>query len=212
MLPFECVLCRSKQTLGAICPPCRADLDSLRLGDCCRWCAAPASAPVCGECLKRPPFFDEVIAPFIYRQPLALLIQIFKYGGGWQLAKSLAECMPPAPPADVVVPVPLYRRRERERGFNQARELIRRLGLRCADDVVQRIVNTPPQAGMANAGERRRNVRGAFRVGDVRGKSVLLVDDVMTTGATLNEIARVLKEAGADKVTAFVVARAAAAP
>jgi len=164
---------------------------------------------VCGDCLTQPPAFDAVIAAFAYTPPLDLLVKQFKYGGGWQLAKIMARLMPPPPAADLVLPVPLHWQRERERGFNQARELAKRVRLHHRDDILQRIGETAPQASLPDRTARRKNVKGVFQVdGDVRGLSVLLVDDVMTSGATINEAAKVLKTAGASTVSALVFARA----
>lgn len=209
MLPFRCVLCHSKATLEAVCPPCLQDINLLRLPNPCRRCAAANAAPVCGDCLKNPPPLDGVIAPFIYAPPLTALVRQFKYGGGWQLAKIMARLLPSPPAADVIVPVPLHSRRERERGFNQARELAKRASLNPRDNLLQRITETAPQASLPDRRARRANVKGAFQAdAGVRGLSVLLVDDVMTSGATINEAARALKVAGAETVTALLFARA----
>ena len=209
MLPFKCVLCFSKETVNAVCPPCLADLRRLRIINSCRRCALPHAAPICGGCLSQPPAFDAITAPFIYAPPLDALVKHFKYGDGWQLAKLMAQLLPPPPAADMVLPVPLHWRRERERGFNQARELAKRAHLRHHDGVLWRIVETMPQASLPDRRARHNNVKGVFRVdGDVRGLSLLLVDDVMTSGATINEAAKVLKAAGANTVSALVFARA----
>ena len=118
--------------------------------------------------------------------------------------------MPPVPDAEVVLPVPLHPLRERWRGFNQSRELAKKAGLNPVERVLTRIVNTTPQTTLAGgSAARRQNIRGAFAAtAAVRGLSVLLVDDVMTSGATLFEAARTLKNAGAKTVTGLLVARA----
>ena len=165
---------------------------------------------MCGQCLKRPPAFDGVVAAFIYQQPLVRLIHLFKYGGAWQLAKTIAKQLPLAPSVDLVVPTPLHVNRERKRGFNQARELAKGSALSVANNIVQRIIDTLPQVEFSDVQKRRQNIRGAFSVvGNVMGKSILMVDDVMTSGATLNELAESLKCAGATRVYALVAARAA---
>lgn len=145
---------------------------------------------------------------YTYQMPLDALVRRYKYGGQWQLAATLAKLLPPPPPADVVLPVPLHPQRERWRGFNQARELAKRAYLHPREGFLTRIVNTPPQAELSGKSARQRNIRGAFQASAaVRGLSVLLVDDVMTSGATIWEAARTLKKAGAKSVKALLLAR-----
>jgi len=110
---------------------------------------------------------------------------------------------------DVVVPVPLHRSRERVRGFNQAELIAVRTGLPVLNRVLRRRKNTPSQTGLTRS-ERKRNLAGAFELrGDVRGRKMILVDDVYTTGSTMNEIARTLKRGGAERVEVLTVARVA---
>jgi ComF family protein len=147
-------------------------------------------------------------------------IHAFKFGGKRALADPLgdllAETRPVLPPGplDLLVPVPLHRRRERDRGFNQSWLLARRLAwcwqVAALPDVLERPRRTLPQADLG-ATERRRNVHGAFRVkhpGAIRGCHVVLVDDIMTTGATAGECAALLEESGAAVVGVVAVARA----
>ena len=168
---------------------------------------------MCGECLDRAPYYDSVTVPFAYAFPVDALIKAYKYSGNLHLAPVLANLLAPeiADMPDMVVAMPLSDARQRERGFNQAHELARHLAARIAVPLLARacrkVTNTPPQASLPWA-ERTRNVRGAF-VCDVTltGRNVAVVDDVMTTGATLNELARNLKRAGAARVTGWIVAR-----
>ena len=211
MPPHNCLLCRAASR-RALCAPCAQDIARLRAKSRCEKCAIPAAAALCGECLRRPPHYDRTFAAHTYAPPLSALIQDFKFNGKWQLAKLLAEAAS-VPKADALIPVPLFFAREQWRGFNQSREIARALPPPRPprqDLWLRRIADTPPQTRMPNAAARRKNVRGAF-VADakVRDKIILVVDDVMTSGATLNEIARTLKQAGAKEVFNLVAARAA---
>ena len=180
----------------------------------CAVCALPlATGRICGACLQRPPRYDRVIAPFSYRFPVDALIQAYKYGGRLAHARvlgtALASIVPPD--VDVVVPMPLAPRRLAERGYNQALEIARLVasatGIPLIALACRKVVETPPQASLPWK-ERAKNVRRAFVCdADLRGRRVAVVDDVLTTGATLNELARVLRKAGAVEVAGWVVAR-----
>ena len=214
MLLFGCCVLCGAGCRRALCGGCRDDVAELAAAARCKRCAAivGGGAEVCGGCLGKPPNYDRSHAALSYAPPLAAMIKAFKFGGKWQLAALLAG-FARAPAADIMIPVPLFSAREKWRGFNQARELARALpppAPPLADNMLERIRDTRPQSHMADAAARRGNVRGVFRaVGDFAGKTVLVVDDVMTTGATLDEIARVLKKAGAAAVVNLVVARTA---
>jgi ComF family protein len=211
--PRRCILCDAPTTGGWVCAGCEAELPWLPTARCAV-CAVPlATAATCGACLDRPPTFDRVSAVFAYEFPVDALIHAFKYGGRLGLAPALGEVFAAAgaPAADVLVPMPLAPRRLRERGFNQALELARfasrRHGVPILAGACRRVADTPPQAALPWR-ERAKNVRRAF-VCDVplRGLRVAVVDDVLTTGATLDELARVLRTAGAAAVTGCVLAR-----
>jgi ComF family protein len=170
---------------------------------------------VCGHCLRRPPAFDHTEAVYAYAFPLDALVRHCKYQGGLELtslfAQALVERIQGRDTADLIVPMPLHPKRLGERGFNQAAEVARRLAGQMAlpwlASTCARVRDTPPQAGLDLKG-RRRNLRNAFRCDvDLAGRRVALVDDVMTSGASLNELARTVKKAGAASVTAWVVAR-----
>ena len=212
-LPQDCLLCAAPAASSLICPACEAQLPRLPAA-LCPVCAlpSPAGAP-CGACLKAPPHYDATLAAFAYDFPLDRVIQALKYGSELAaipfLGNSLADCV--HIDSDLIVPLPLHPARLRQRGFNQALEIARRFAARrylpLAAAICERTHDSAPQASLPWA-ERQRNVRGAFlcRV-DLAGKRVVAVDDVMTTGATLNEFARTLKHAGAAHVTNLVVAR-----
>jgi len=211
--PSSCLLCAADSS-ETLCPGCAAELPLLPQG--CPQCAEPTThGERCGRCLHEPPHFDAAFAIWRYEFPLDRLIHAYKYGGelalsGW-FGKRLAEKLH-AWNYDLIVPMPLHRDRLRERGFNQAAELARVIGLEkncpLSLDQLRRTRATAAQADLPLA-QRAANVRGAFEcAGDWQGKRLLLVDDVMTSGATLSECARILKLHGASAVGVAVVARA----
>jgi ComF family protein len=170
---------------------------------------------VCGSCLRHPPAFDRTLAALAYAFPLDRMIPRLKYHGQLAIAPALGECLAKvaeqAARPDRLIPMPLHAARIRERGFNHASEIARdiakRLRLPLDTASCQRIRDTPPQMGLKHDA-RRRNVRGAFACsGEVHGQHVALIDDVMTTGTSLDELAATLKRAGAREVTCWVVTR-----
>lgn len=214
-LPAHCLLCGSLESEAVLCAPCVAELPLLG-HSVCPQCAEPTpSGEICGRCLQSPPAFDATRAAFRYEFPVDQLIQSYKYGGnlalgGW-LARQLLPCLGGVA-ADCVIPLPLHRDRLAQRGFNQAGEIARllskELGLPLALDACERVRATRPQAALAHDA-RAANIRHAFTCSqDLSGKRILLIDDVLTTGATLSECARVLKLHGASQVMAVVLARA----
>lgn len=216
ILPPACVLCGDVAQGSGLCAGCRADLP-WHTAPRCPQCALPTpDGALCGACLRHPPAFDQTHAALVYRFPLDRMIPRLKYHGqlaiapalGTCLAESVAEAMRP----DRVVPMPLHPARIRERGFNHASEIARsvarRLGLPLDLDSCHRIRDTPPQMQLKHDA-RRRNVRGAFACATrLDGERIAIVDDVMTTGSSLNELAAVLKRAGAAAVDCWVLARA----
>lgn len=214
VLPQQCTLCSAPDQARALCAACYAHLpwlDAVR----CPQCALPASeANPCGACLAHPPRFDRVSAAFAYAWPLAPLIHHYKYAGNLALASLLARALTGqlTSGADLIVPMPLAPARLRSRGFNQALEIARvasRLtGVRLATHACRRVRDSTPQASLPWS-ERAKNIRGAFVCdADLSGMRVAVIDDVMTTGATLNEIARNLRQAGAIEIQGWMVARA----
>ena len=182
----------------------------------------PQSGLVCGACLKRPPAFTRAEAPWRYAFPVDSLITRFKHQAQWNygrlLAEQLAEHLQHAfneglPRPQWLLPVPLSRQRQRQRGFNQAQMLAQWLGqhlhIAVNSQCLQRIRDTPAQQGL-DAHTRRRNLRQAFRVQQsslLAGRPVALVDDVLTTGATATCLARLLLQAGASRVDVYCLAR-----
>ena len=210
----SCFLCRGRAG-GLLCPACDADLPRLG-GELCPRCAlASPAAAVCGRCLARPPAFDATVAALAYRFPADVMVQAFKFRSELALApyfgRLLAQRVAAADRVDFLLPVPLSTARLRERGFNQALEIARTLAqatrTRLAPELCERTVDTRAQFDLP-MDERERNVRGAFRcAGFLAGARVALVDDVMTTGSTLAELAATLKRAGAAFVANWVLAR-----
>ena len=223
LFPHACVLCNAR---GApLCAACRTDATA-RVECGCPRCAIPLRPqprmPLCGRCLRRLPAFDRTLAAAVYEAPFTHLIRGLKYGATLAYAPLLADLLHARVAAahepidfDLILPVPLSRQRMALRGFNQSIEigriLAKRLGKPLEVESVLRIHDTSPQASLP-FDARRRNIRGAFTVIDERkkalaGSHVAIVDDVMTTGATLDELARTLKRAGVATVTSLVVAR-----
>lgn len=214
-LPQCCLLCGARSHADLLCSPCGDDLPRLA-GPLCRTCAVPVPrAGLCGACLQRAPHFDRVCAVFAYGFPVDALIHALKYSGSLAAAVPLGRALAgvvASERVDLVVAMPLSARRLRERGFNQAQEIARSvrraIGVPLAIDICRRVTDTGPQAALPWK-ERAGNVRGAFVCdADLSGLTVAVVDDVMTTGSTLNELARTLRRAGAVAVRGWVVARA----
>jgi len=199
-----------------LCASCDTDLPRIARAHCVV-CALPlagsSGSTTCGACLADPPAYDHVCAAFAYAFPADALVQALKYRGQLAIAPllgdALARVLDERP--DVLIAMPLSAGRLRERGFNQAQEIARHVakasGIPLQSNTCRRVTETPPQAALPYK-ERAKNVRNAF-VCDANfdGKHVALVDDVMTTGATLNELAKKMKRAGAARVTGLVATR-----
>jgi ComF family protein len=217
-LPSQCAVCHAWPA-RTLCDACVTRF--AQPAPRCRTCAlrVPAGVSQCGACVRHPPRLDTCLAACDYAWPWTDCIARFKFQGeaGWATPlATLMRATPWAEPAleaaELVLPMPLHAQRLRGRGFNQALELARRLTPRhCDATLLLRVRDTASQAGLARA-QRLRNLRGAFaleplRRAEVGGRRVLLVDDVMTTGASLDAAAQVLREAGARHVDALVLAR-----
>jgi len=209
----DCLLCGAQAGREFLCIGCAASLP--KLAEHCPQCALPSpGSAVCGNCLTHPPHFDATAALWRYEFPCDRLVQALKYRGRLAVAECFARHLAVKnflPDAHLLLPMPLHPRRLSARGFNQALEIARGLarltGMRIEARGASRAKNTRPQTELPYD-ERASNVRGAFACRlDLSGKIVAVVDDVMTTGATLNELARVLKRAGAARVENVVVAR-----
>lgn len=226
LFPSTCLNCRcplSPATMPMFCPECLGQIE-LVSGPLCLGCGrqfpkAAGGAHYCGLCLSGQYHFDRARAVAIYSEPFSQVIHRFKYQGkthGLATFRALLELAPEAAisaPPDLILPVPLHDRKLRQRGFNQAvllaraffpqeRRLIR-------TDLLVRQINTEPQTSLSGKA-RRQNLKNAFALREpelVLGKRIALVDDVFTTGTTVNECARVLKKAGALRVEVLTLAR-----
>ena len=217
-LPSQCAVCHAWPS-QAVCEACVGQFAQPQSR--CRTCALPVPAGLrqCGACVRNPPPLDQALAAVAYAYPWSGLVADFKFyeHTGW--AASFATLMRSAPwvepaleAADVVIPMPLSRERLQERGFNQALLLAQALErAKVTSHVLLRIKDTPPQSALPR-NDRLRNVQHAFAVDPLRasqlaGKRVVLVDDVMTSGASLHAAATVLRQAGAKHITTLVFAR-----
>ena len=217
-LPGQCAVCH-RWPAQPVCEPCVARFAQPRPR--CLRCAIsiPGGGTVCGTCLRHPPPVDATYAAVSYDYPWSTLITQYKFNGqaGWAqafatLLRSAPWVEPALDAAALVLPMPLSRERLAERGFNQALLIARYLAPTKTDaHLLLRVRHTPPQVTLDRSA-RLANVKGAFavdplRASELRGKAVVLVDDVMTSGASLFAAAEVLLQAGAQSVTALVLAR-----
>lgn len=216
LLPPRCLLCGEPGADGRdMCAACHARLPVNRHG--CPRCAVPVVIPgICDRCQRQAPLLEASYGAFLYRYPLDRLVQRFKFrqdlSAGRLMADLMLPCVARADRPDALVPVPLHRSRLRRRGYDQALELARplaaRLELPLDPGLLCRHRATSAQSEL-DALARRRNLRGAFSVrrqGPLP-RHVALVDDVMTTGATLGAAALALRRAGVERVDAWVCAR-----
>jgi len=201
---------------GLCCEACNADLPRLISSHGCPVCALPTLAgEACGRCLQHPPHFDRTQAAFSYSFPVNKLIKALKFHEKLilvnLLADELAKQITYQP--DYLVAVPLHPLRLQERGFNQSQLLANRIShqlhIPFLANSCQRVRDTPPQSSLPWK-ERDKNMRQAFLVDtsiNFQGKNIAIVDDVMTTGASIGELAAIFKKAGAREVSAWVIAR-----
>ena len=224
LLPCACALCGARCD-APVCPACRLHYLAPRTARC-RRCANPVAQAdarwPCGACQRQPPAYDATLAAADYAGPLDQLVLQLKFGGALALAPWFAEAMrealrlqPGFELPNVLCPVPLGPERLVERGFNQALEIARplsaALGIPLRPRLAIRALDTRAQSAVKPA-ERRANIRNAFIVAPdglamVRGQHIGIVDDVMTSGSTLNELAATFKRFGAARVSNFVFAR-----
>ncbi len=219
LFPRDCSICGARVSGGRICVPCFDELPWNM--HACPTCADPLPEQVsvstpCGACQRRSLPVTRVLAPLVYRFPIDAVLKGLKFHNRLDVSPMLAELLAPSiwdsgERYDALVPVPLHRWRHARRGYNQADEIARALSFLTQIPVrraVKRRRATSPQTGL-NARRRRGNLRGAFRQKcTMRGKHVLIVDDVITTGETIRAVASALQQAGADRVSAIAVARA----
>ena len=226
VLPHRCIACDMVLAMkGALCTECWNEMTFIGEPHC-RCCGYPfelgeAGENLCNSCLDHPPSYDLARSALVYDAASRDVLLAFKHGDRTDLAPSLADWLArplnglEAPP-DLIAPVPLHRWRLFQRRFNQAAllagHLSRRTGLPHHPRLIRRVRATPSQGHMT-PGQRRRNVARAFALDQkgpdlVQGRHILLIDDVLTTGATVNEIAGMLKNSGAARVSVLTLARA----
>ncbi|MBL0446072.1 ComF family protein [Aeromonas veronii] len=215
----SCLLCHQPcDNEPLLCSWCRQALHQSQPR--CHLCAAPLadyieeSTPVCGRCQRRPPPWERLQVIGDYLAPYPMLIPRLKYSGqillAPLLARLLADHLDGREPPEAIIPVPLHWWRQWRRGFNQAEEIAQALGeftdIPCDNTLLQRIKATPQQTTLS-AGQRRRNLRGAFRIRPHHYRHVALLDDVVTTGATAGQLSRLLHESGITKVEVWAICR-----
>jgi len=222
LLPGLCALCRNPTANAALCTPCLGELPWIK--NACPRCAKPLMAEnrqpmLCGDCLRAPPVYQTLLAPFEYQSPIDHLVLALKFGNQFTYAQILGNLLAAAVAnyyhqsnwPELIIPVPLHPQRLRERGYNQALEIARplhkKLRIPLGINHCARLIATQPQA-LIPASERGRNMRHAFSVNSaIKATHVAIVDDVVTTGSTVGELARVLQKAGVKKVDVWCCAR-----
>lgn len=216
-LPHYCLLCRLTETQLGLCTSCIRDLPWQEI--VCPLCAQPMTENIlCADCLQQDIFYDQIIAPLRYEYTIRYLISQFKFHERLVCANLLSDLfiqhinnrthfIKP----DLLIPVPLHTSRLRERGFNQALEMSKRFA-RILNIPLQRSLLYKKQASAAQSSldfkSRKKNIKNRFELKHaVTGKHIAIVDDVVTTGSTANEIAKLLKQNGATRVSVWAIAR-----
>lgn len=227
----SCALCDERSTHRIdLCNDCISNLPVNN--HCCRKCALPlqkittsvsttaaSGVLLCGKCIATQPPFERAIVPFLYRPPIDYMIKRLKFSADLKYARITAglvaahidRTLDPTELPDLLIPMPIHARRTIDRGFNQAEQIARYLRSDLALSIdrlaVTRTTELPAQSGL-NARQRELNMRNAFEVNaDLSGKSVAMIDDVVTTGATARSLARRLRKAGAKNISLWAIAR-----
>ncbi|MDE6505500.1 MAG: ComF family protein [Clostridia bacterium] len=212
---FTCDICGVETFKTNLCPDCAETVDFIGEG-CCPVCGRKTVRPeICLECKEKPPLFKKAVSAFVYENGGVLLIKKFKDGNGYlkeYFADLLAEKIKNLPAADCIVYVPMTKKAQRRRGYNQsellAYSLSKRINIPVIKDALKKVKETDEQKSLAKS-ERAKNLSGCFAVNkpeEIKGKNILLADDVMTTGVTAEEITRALLAAGALNVYSCAVA------
>ncbi|WP_353743522.1 MULTISPECIES: ComF family protein [Legionella] len=213
-----CTLCNQfHNNKMAVCVHCIEFMP--QLGPACTHCAYPLPDKhlhICGHCIKKTPYFDRAFIHYIFEEPLRSLLHQFKYHDGLYLSSFLSHLIVKSLPNDenlpqCLIPVPMHPQRIKSRGFNQAAVLVRCLAkeLRLPYDLTscQKIRNTEPQASL-DGEQRQKNLRHAFTTKKLPWRHVAIIDDLLTTGSTANELALTLKKSGVQQVDVWCCARA----
>lgn len=224
-ITYRCSLClaniQNNNNIIDICQTCKKNLPIIKTA--CTSCNLPLPfTGVCGQCIQAPPIFYKAIAPYQYKFPIDSLITQFKYQSKWSMGRLLADLLIEqlelnyaqglAKP-DYLIYVPQTKKRLKKRGFNQAEMLstwlAKKLNLPIYHQLITRVKDTPPQQGLT-AKERTKNLKHAFNINsklNVKDSHIAIVDDVLTTGSTVNTIAQLLLEQGAKRVDVYAIAR-----
>ncbi len=218
LLPARCLLCHAdSETELDLCTGCCDDLPFQH--HTCPCCALPMPInELCGTCQQKPPAYTQCIAPFDYAPPLDYMIQQLKYSKKLTYSRLLGQLMihhfkqPGVSQPDVIIPIPLHPKRIRERGFNQALELVRpiakSLNIPIDYHSCHRIRHSPKQAGLT-AEQRHANLKNVFHISKkIEASHIVLFDDVMTTGTTVELLTKELINSGVERVDVWVCARA----
>jgi ComF family protein len=214
LFKHNCILCASSTDQEhSLCLNCLDNLPRVPK-PCCPKCGLKSLGETCGNCLKNNPHYDATHALFSYAYPVDAILQHYKYKNALYLSQTFGQLLSESVvdfDIDTVIPMPLHPIRLKERGFNQSLEvakiIAKQFNLELDISSCRRIKNTPPQASLALK-DRTKNMKDAFDcTANFNGKHITIIDDVMTTGASLNELAKTLKRAGAAKVSCYVLAR-----
>ena len=225
IFPKLCPVCNSPLQIPSNAPLCKGCFSNIEknLGPKCTICDEPFSAKsanshICGRCLKEPPYFNRAYSLFLYNGAIEALIKGFKYRKDFSCLNALItlckkeKVLEHFKDVHVILPVPLHRNKLKKRGFNHSYLIAKRLfpTKKVASNLVIKIVDNKPQMSLP-AKKRAENIKGVFLIEDKtylkKYKNYLIVDDIMTTGATVNEVAKVLKRGGASKIFVLTIAR-----
>ena len=218
--PATCILCGFPGAKDRdLCDACAGDI--IINSSACKSCAIPlpvsADQQLCGQCLQKPPLYDSAWSPFVYAQPLEWMIQQIKFNSRLSYTRVLSDLMMSRLPVmetrpDCIIAVPLHARRLTQRGFNQSLEIIRplasHLNIPVDNKSCRRKKHTLPQSGM-DAKQRRKNIKGVFEFENKKDyQHIMLFDDVITTGSTVNELSRLIKRQGVKRIDVWSLLRA----
>lgn len=219
--PWRCLLCASKTDSKSVCEACESFLPLCENDKRCYVCGLPVSYSkdqvtlICGQCQIKPPYYDNLSTVFWYEPPIDKLISDYKYFNRWENVRTLVELSKSRfkdhCDNQLVIHVPSHSKRIKQRGFNAVYEILKLFHKQIKfihdDCVVSRVKNTTTQTGKTKS-QRRQNVRDAFQVNkSIKHEKVLIVDEVVTTGATVNELSRCLKMSGVKEVSVWAIAR-----
>lgn len=217
-VPVVCILCNNYlKEKNIICTNCYKLLP--KLGHTCNICCAPLTnnkQDMCNTCQVTKPYFNKVYSAFLYEEPLKTLIHTFKYHNGLYLQQLLTDLLREAPipitKVGIVLPVPLARQKLKQRGFNQAaliaKELATQLKVPYSDKHLQKTTHTANQVNLSKE-KRKQNLTNSFKCKDIKHTTITLIDDIVTTGSTVNEVSKMLRLHGAKNINVCCIARAA---